>query len=139
MKRKSLLLALAAVICTTPVSGGVYKYQDEHGKWHFTDKPPENKGSTAVTTSTSGQTSRANLQEDLTEKFKPASKVDEASLAVVTVKTAGGSGFRDSLLPMTVTSSLIDMLSDPRPRLMRRMWKSNSRCARRNSTTTSLI
>ena len=92
MSRNSLLLILTIAIGTTPVLADVYKYQDENGKWHFTDKPPENKGTTAVTTGSSNKASRTNLQEDLTAKFKPASKVDEASLAVVTVKTSGGSG-----------------------------------------------
>ena len=79
-------------LCITSASADVYKYQDKNGKWHFTDKPQKNQTTTAVTTGTTSQTTKANLQDDLKQKFNPASKVDEASLAVVTVKTSGGSG-----------------------------------------------
>jgi len=92
---KHLILATMIAIfqiCAPGASADVYKYQDKNGKWHFTDKPQTNQTTTAVTTGTASQATRANLQEDLQQKFKPASKVDEASLAVVTVKTAGGSG-----------------------------------------------
>ena len=92
MNRKHLFLVMVVAICTSNVLADVYKYQDKNGKWHFTDKPPENKATTAVATGTTSQASKANLQDDLTQKFKPASKVDEASLAVVTVTTSGGSG-----------------------------------------------
>jgi serine protease Do len=74
------------------VSADVYKYQDKNGKWHFTDKPPKNKTTTAFATSSASQATRANLLDDLQQKFNPITKVDEASLAVVTVKTSGGSG-----------------------------------------------
>ena len=79
-------------LCAASALADVYKYQDKYGKWHFTDKPQQNKTTTAVTTGTASQSTKANLQDDLQQKFKPASKVDEASLAVVTVKTSGGSG-----------------------------------------------
>ena len=79
-------------LCATSALADVYKYQDKNGKWHFTDKPPTNKTTTAVTSGVASQTARVNLQDDLQQKFKPVSKVDEASLAVVTVKTSGGSG-----------------------------------------------
>ncbi len=89
-----ILIAVIAIsqLCALSAFADVYKYQDKNGKWHFTDKPPQDKKTTAVTTSTSSQAMKADLQEDLQQKFKPASKVDEASLAVVTVKTSGGSG-----------------------------------------------
>jgi S1-C subfamily serine protease len=95
MAIKHLILVAAIAISQFGVmsaSADIYKYQDKNGKWHFTDKPPSNKTTTAVTTSTASQAIKADLQEDLQQKFKPASKVDEASLAVVTVKTSGGSG-----------------------------------------------
>ena len=75
-----------------PASAGVYKYQDENGKWHFTDKPPKDKTTSAVATTSSTGTVKADLKNDLHEAFKPASKIDEASLSVVTVVTSAGSG-----------------------------------------------
>ena len=92
MNRKHLFLVMVIAICTTNVLADVYKYQDKNGKWHFTDKPQQNQATTAVAIGTTSQTTRANLQDDLKQKFKPVSKVDEASLAVVTVTTSGGSG-----------------------------------------------
>ncbi len=69
----------------------VYKYQDKNGKWHFTDKPPKDKKKGAVA-ATSAKTVKADLKETLMERFNPDNKVDEASLAVVTVETSTGSG-----------------------------------------------
>lgn len=69
----------------------VYKYQDKNGKWHFTDKPPKDKKNSAVA-ATSAKSVKADLKGTLTERFKPGNKVDEASLAVVTVVTNTGSG-----------------------------------------------
>jgi serine protease Do len=89
-----VLLAACTVLNLSAmnVSADLYKYQDKHGKWHFTDKPPRNKTTTAVATSSASQATRADLQDVLQQKFNPVTKVDEASLAVVTVKTSAGSG-----------------------------------------------
>lgn len=94
MATKNLLLVAAFSIlhlCTLSASAGVYKYQDENGKWHFTDKPPKDKSTSVATTATTS-TVKADLKDDLHQAFKPASKIDEASLSVVTVVTSGGSG-----------------------------------------------
>ena len=92
--KKILLIAAVTLLQlgTISASAGVYKYQDENGKWHFTDKPPRDKsGSAVASTSTTGKV-KADLKDDLHQAFKPASKIDEASLSVVTVVTPGGSG-----------------------------------------------
>ena len=83
------------VICSmilSPLQADVYKYQDANGKWHFTDKPPDNQARTAVTTSIGDSESNDDLGELLRQKYRPASPIDEASLAVVTVRTKAGSG-----------------------------------------------
>lgn len=92
--KRIILLAACTVLhlSATNVSADLYKYQDKHGKWHFSDKPPKNKTTTAVTASSASQATGADLQDDLQQKFNPVTKVDTASLAVVTVKTSGGSG-----------------------------------------------
>lgn len=93
MKNFLIAVAISALhLCSISASAGVYKYQDENGKWHFTDQPPKNKSNTAVTTTGAASTVKADLKEDLHQAFKPASKIDEASLSVVTVVTSAGSG-----------------------------------------------
>jgi S1-C subfamily serine protease len=95
MMMNKIVLAAAMVVLhlgTVSVSAGVYKYQDENGKWHFTDQPPKNKANTAVTAPTSTSNVKNDLKEKLHQAFKPASKIDEASLSVVTVVTSAGSG-----------------------------------------------
>lgn len=39
--RDVALLAVALLLCTTAVAKNIYKYQDENGIWHFTDRAPE--------------------------------------------------------------------------------------------------
>jgi S1-C subfamily serine protease len=95
---RAWLPGLLALVLAGPAAGQIYKYQDEKGKWHFTDKPPatvENaemigKGATRGSTAAQG-----NLAERLNERFDPKSAIEEATLAVVTVKTpiGNGSGF----------------------------------------------
>lgn len=88
---------LASLVISAPAVAGVYKYQDENGKWHFTDKPPEDQESTAVSTTTTGSgsasgASKGDLKELLQQKYNPATPIDKASLSVVTVQTKAGSG-----------------------------------------------
>ncbi|MBT8433193.1 MAG: trypsin-like peptidase domain-containing protein [Gammaproteobacteria bacterium] len=94
MIRKYLLVAAISILHLGAISAsaGVYKYQDENGKWHFTDQPPKNKANTAVTATTTTSNVKADLKDKLHQAFKPASKIDEASLSVVTVVTTAGSG-----------------------------------------------
>lgn len=82
------------ILSSTAVAG-VYKYQDANGRWHFTDKPPKDKLDSSVATGVRPETAKVNLEKALIDKFKPASKVDNATLSVVTVetKTGTGSGF----------------------------------------------
>ena len=84
-------LVLAVMAGTNPLQAGVYKYQDEYGKWHFTDKPPQNTQSTEIA-SDSGSGKSTDLKQELEDRFQPASEVDRAMLAVVTIETAAGSG-----------------------------------------------
>jgi S1-C subfamily serine protease len=79
------------------VNAQVYKYQDEHGRWHFSDKPvtKDYKPVTSLKQSTGSSDKGptiADLRETLFERFNPATKIDEASLSVVTVQTNVGSG-----------------------------------------------
>lgn len=86
-----------------PAQAEIYKYQDKNGRWHFTDKPVNADG-TPMTSyqkapkkeNTAGNDSnhpvKADLKEALFKRFNPGSKIDEATLSVVTVQTRVGSG-----------------------------------------------
>lgn len=93
LPRKLLLTAVAilALTVTAEAIAAVYKYQDENGKWHYTDKPPAEAESSAVSTST-GNSKVTDFKQELEEKFKPSSAVARAMLAVVMVETAAGTG-----------------------------------------------
>lgn len=84
-------------ILVLPVNAEVYKYQDENGRWHFTDKPvnedyePVTSLQKSSTISDNGPI-KADLKEILFERFNPSGKIDEATLSVVTVQTNVGSG-----------------------------------------------
>ena len=86
-----------------PANAEIYKYQDKNGRWHFTDKPvnADHKPITSLQKSSKTVNSRnksdnrelkADLKETLFKRFNPASKIDEATLSVVTVQTKVGSG-----------------------------------------------
>ncbi len=89
-----ILLAIASVLHFSAMTAlaGVYKYQDENGKWHFSDKPPKDKSINTVVSTSKTTAIKADLKQALFKTYKPDSKVDEASLSVVTVKTSAGSG-----------------------------------------------
>lgn len=93
-----LLLPILMIGFNIESQAAIYKYQDKNGKWQFTDKRPKGtkkantpKSTTAVSTS-KVKTGAANLKTVLVERFKPTTKVEEASLAVVTLITKVGSG-----------------------------------------------
>lgn len=93
--RRNLSISIWAIclIALSPLQAGVYKYQDANGKWHFTDKPPDDQAKTTVTTSAGASDgSKGDLNDLLRQKYDPASPIDEASLSVVTVRTKAGSG-----------------------------------------------
>lgn len=86
-----------------PVNAEIYKYKDKNGRWQFTDKPVNADGKPMVSkknqsakkstsTKSSKQPAKADLKEILFKRFNPATKVDEATLSVVTVQTKVGSG-----------------------------------------------
>lgn len=93
-----LLLPILMIGFTIEVQAEIYKFKDKNGKWQFTDKPPRDKKSTnaskstATVNTTKVKSSTTNLKTVLVERFKPTTKVEEASLAVVTVETKVGSG-----------------------------------------------
>ena len=96
----ALLAALAALaVAAGPAAAQIYRYQDEHGKWHFTDRPPAAVKKDAERIDRAGAAAGAPLEGDLAERlgsrFPTDTPVAAATLAVVTVKTpiGNGSGF----------------------------------------------
>ena len=88
----TVLVAIVFILFSSLSQAGIYKYKDKYGRWQFTDKPLNDEKSQVTAdkaTSTKGST---NLKESLNKKYKPRSKVDEATLAVVKVVTKAGTG-----------------------------------------------
>jgi len=98
----ALILFVLCIACVSlPGNADIYKYKDKNGRWQFTDKPVNADG-TPITSSNSPEKpgtaksskkpSKADLKKVLFRRFKPTTKVDEATLSVVTVQTKVGSG-----------------------------------------------
>lgn len=92
-----LLLLFIALSLPFPCVAEVYKYQDEHGRWYFTDKPPLGKETTEVAAEEKEETTALSkdLATELHEKYHPKTPIEEASLAVVAIESplVNGSGF----------------------------------------------
>ena len=90
-------LSLFMLVCSASALAETYKYQDEHGRWQYTDRPPATVGSSGVVLPAPAAKNRPtrNLNAWLRAKFSPQTPVQEATLATVTIKTslATGSGF----------------------------------------------
>jgi len=91
----ALVLLVDCAWCP-PALPDIYRYQDANGDWHFTDTPPPGYTSDRVLgieEKSKGPTT--DLAARLQAKFKPATPIEQATLAVVTVKnsTGEGSGF----------------------------------------------
>jgi S1-C subfamily serine protease len=77
----------------------IYIYKDKNGNMVITDTPSENVEKVEIIKNKGGTSSRSSgfrdIQMDLTEKYRPKSDIEKASLSTVTVKTSirQGSGF----------------------------------------------
>ncbi|CAB5079291.1 Putative serine protease [Olavius algarvensis associated proteobacterium Delta 3] len=76
-----------------PAHAGVYKYQDEEGNWHFSDRP------VGETQATEGLSERGvdapqnpDLDQRLSELFAPKNDIERVSIATVAIHTAAGTG-----------------------------------------------
>lgn len=88
---------LVALVLGMPAFAETYKYQDEHGRWQYTDRPRPGLGQPAEVLPAPAASTRLprDLNAGLRAKFSPQTPIQEATLATVTVKTsiATGSGF----------------------------------------------
>ena len=74
----------------------IYQYKDKNGNWVLTDSPPGNVEKTEIIKDRAGRSSRStgfrDIERDLTEKYRPKSEIEMASLSTVTIKTSIGLG-----------------------------------------------
>ena len=84
-----ILTCFSAGVCF----GQIYKYQDAHGNWHFTDSPdrvPKNAQTVRGVTRTESGVS--DLKKQLYDTYPPRTPLEEATLGTVTIKTPLGLG-----------------------------------------------
>lgn len=88
------LALITALLAVAPAHAQIYKYQDQNGKWHFTDKAPKRGQDTEVLNLEAAQQQEVetDLVKQLQKNFVPGSPVEESTLAVVKVVTLAGSG-----------------------------------------------
>ena len=72
----------------------IYKYKDENGHWQFSDSAPtgEKKAQTLQEARSSKKVITKDLHKVLTDLFKPRNAIERATIAVVKIETALGSG-----------------------------------------------
>ncbi len=102
----SILIA-AAVLWSGNVYSKIYKYQDEDGKWHYTDTPMDvesnaqpmrdgvESGENGAETAPGGKAildDSRDLEKKLTEKKPPKNKIEKAALGTLVVQSSIGSG-----------------------------------------------
>lgn len=87
-------LGLFALAVASPGAAQLYKYQDEHGFWHYTDRPrsdPRQPVETLLQPAAANRPAR-DLKARLQERFSPQNPLQEATLSTVLIKTPLGSG-----------------------------------------------
>jgi serine protease Do len=103
ISKKTLLLVnvilaifLFLMFGTGKADAGIYGYKDKNGNWVLTDSPPDNAGNMEIIEYKDGKSSRSSgfrdIERDLTEKYRPKSEIEKASLSTVTIKTSMGLG-----------------------------------------------
>lgn len=92
--KRRLGFCLLILLYTAAVSGQIYKYKDENGRWQFSDTPPAKNVKTVQIESKSEDVSKqkSNLKQKLTKKYSPVSAIEKTTLAVVRIETPLGLG-----------------------------------------------
>jgi serine protease Do len=74
----------------------IYQYKDKSGNWVLTDSPPGNVENMEIIKNKDRRSSRSSgfrdIEKDLTEKYRPKTDIEKASLSTVTIKTSIGQG-----------------------------------------------
>jgi serine protease Do len=91
-----LVLFLILVFSEGKAEADIYQYKDKSGNWVLTDSPPYNVENMEIIKNKDGRSSRSSgfrdIEKDLTEKYRPKSDIEKASLSTVTIKTSIGQG-----------------------------------------------
>ncbi len=90
------VLFLILVLGEGRAEADFYKYKDKKGNWVFTDSPPGNVENMQIIEDQNRRSSRSSgfkdIEKDLTDKYRPKSDLEKASLSTVTIKTSIGQG-----------------------------------------------
>ena len=91
-----LVLFLILVLGEGKAEADIYQYKDKNGNWVLTNSPPGNVENMEIIKDKDGRFSRSSgfrdIEKDLTEKYRPKSDIEKASLSTVTIKTSIGQG-----------------------------------------------
>jgi S1-C subfamily serine protease len=91
-----LVLFLILVFSEGKAEADIYTYKDKNGNWVLTDSPPGSVENMEIIKNKDGRSSRSSgfrdIEKDLTEKYRPKSDIEKASLSTVTIKTSIGQG-----------------------------------------------
>jgi len=98
---QSIIAMIVCALVSAAAHAEIYKWQDEQGRWHFSDSALGAKGTpTRVQSSSANNASHAksagfdsrNLAEVLQQRYQPSSTVETVTLSVVGIETALGQG-----------------------------------------------
>ena len=91
-----LVLFLILVFGEGKAEADIYQYKDKSGHWVLTDSPPGDVENMEIIKNKDGRSSRSSgfrdIEKDLTQKYRPKSDIEKASLSTVTIKTSIGQG-----------------------------------------------
>lgn len=85
--------ALVLLLPATAVEAQIFRYQDADGNWQFSDRPPPDHRFESVPESYAQNTGpAADLAAQLEQAYRPRTAIERATLAVVGIEHALGSG-----------------------------------------------
>lgn len=94
------ILILFFSLSINGIHAEIYRYQDENGAWHFSDKLPEEDSHVEILEVDTAQTKSERFQQQigqdldtyLTELVKPNNEIERATMSVVKIETPTGTG-----------------------------------------------
>jgi serine protease Do len=90
------LFFFCVILFSAAAEAEVYIYKDKSGNMVITDTPPGNVENVEVMETRDKRPTKSSgfrdIEKDLTEKYRPKSEIEKASLSTVTIKTSIGQG-----------------------------------------------
>ena len=88
-----ILIVIVASISPHQAAAEIYKWQDDNGKWHFGDKPPNGVASKQISTAIADDDGAiTDIAGKLIDEGGPRTPIESAILAVVTIETTLSEG-----------------------------------------------